>query len=140
MYMPAEGQVAPSPENSHVVVDRVVLLHEPLAGASNVKLAAEFIRKAESAIIAAIPPQKPAVLPQGCGLIAQFRIPKVVANSFEVMFVLPSQEALSAVPMTEMQEVVNLLEVPDGIVYGDYLEFQVLFSCWGFKWDTASVG
>ena len=121
-------------------MDSVVLLHEPLTGAASVNLATEFMRKAESAIMAAIPPQKPAVLPQGCGLIAQFRIPKITANSFKVMFVLPSQEALSAVPMTEMQELVNLLEVPDGMVYGDYIEFQVLFSCWGFKWDTARVG
>jgi hypothetical protein len=38
--------------------------------------------------------------------------------------------------MDEIQDIVRRLEVPDGMVYGDYFEFQVHFSCWGFKWDT----
>lgn len=116
-------------------MDSIVLLHEPRSGTANISLMADFTKKAEAAIIAAIPPQKPALLPQGCGMIAQFRIPKTAANSFQVKFLLPSQAALSAVPMNELQEVVNRLEVPEGMVYGDYMEWQIRFSCWGFEWS-----
>jgi len=136
MYLPLEGQGRQPSENSHVVLDSIVLLHEPRNGTASVELFTKFKKKAEAAIIAAVPLQKPAVLPQGCGMIAQFRIPKIAANSFQVKFVLPSQALLSAVPMDEMQRIVNRLEVSEGMVYGDYVEFQVLFSCWGFKWSN----
>lgn len=119
-------------------MDRVVFVREPTAGSASVELSVNFIKAAEAAIKASIPEQRPAALPQGCGMIANFRIPKIATDSFSVSFILPSSEKRRAVPMDEMQLVVNRLEVPEGMVYMDYIEFQLQFSCWGFSWDRVS--
>lgn len=141
MYLPTGDKLRRKHEDgSHVKVERMILLHEPRAGTASVELLVEFTKKAEAAIIAAIPVEKPSILPQGCGMMAQFRIPKLANKPFQITFLLPSQEAQSAVPMNELQRIVNALDVPEGICYGDYIELQTLFSCWGFDWSVVQGG
>jgi hypothetical protein len=141
IYMPARGagmrqNATQGPD--HVDVDQVNLLHTPQDGKANIELLAQFIKNAEAAVFAAIPAARPALLPGGCGIIAEFRIPKIAPDSFKEKGVFPSHEAAreSSTLLNRLQDTVRALEVPEGMVYGDYVEMQVLFSCWGFDWSN----
>jgi hypothetical protein len=123
---------------SHVKVEQVVLLHAPQTGKASPEVLAQFIKKAEAAIVAAIPAARPALLPQGCGIIAGFRIPKTAPDSFKVTGIFPSREAArdQSALLNRLQDIVRGLEVPEGMVYDDYIEMQVLFGCWDFDWNN----
>ncbi|KAK4031556.1 hypothetical protein C8A01DRAFT_41991 [Parachaetomium inaequale] len=131
---PAGGSSAQRQKQEGHVQTSVVLLRALQSGKANVDLMARFIRKAELAVIAAIPAARPVLLPDGCGIAAKFRIPKIDENSFAVQGMFPSRAAVqeSSGLLNRLQEVVQGLKVPEGIVYGDYIEFQLMFAGWGF--------
>ncbi|KAL7755636.1 hypothetical protein ACKLNR_014163 [Fusarium oxysporum f. sp. zingiberi] len=128
----------------HIKVDSIRLLHEPRLANSSIQAFGEFQKMAEQAIMAAIPPRRPGLLPQGCGIIARFRVPKINERSFSIMLLVPPQtermimRAMDPLAGNEVQDLTNELgavmdglQVPDGLVYGDWMEWEILFWCWG---------
>jgi hypothetical protein len=120
----------------HLKAHHIILVH-PSRGATNYDLVREFTMKAEADIAAVIPEQKPAILPGGAGMVISYRVPKISPYSFSVYFVVATHEQQKAVPVNEVQMVLDSLAPPDGMVYGDYEEFKIVYSVWGFDWDTA---
>jgi hypothetical protein len=133
----------------HIKVDSIRLLHEPRQGSLSIQAFGEFQKTAEQAIMAAIPPKRPGMLPQGCGIIARFRVPKVNERSFSIMLLVPPQtqrimmRTMDPLEGNEVQDLTNELgavmgglQVPDGLVYGDWMEWEILFWCWGCDPDN----
>ncbi|KAK4222369.1 hypothetical protein QBC38DRAFT_519325 [Podospora fimiseda] len=66
-----------------------------------------------------------------------FRIPKEHSDSFWIEFMsvgITEAEGRARLPIEEMQAVVNSVPVPSDLLYWDYWQFDLCFSCWGFNW------
>src|SRR5262249_364892 len=77
-------------------------------------------------------------LPEGCGFAIQFHISRTIQVSFSYWF--STHEAVNAIPLAALSDAISKHSIPTGWVHCDYIEFQLLFSCWGFKWNVAGPG
>jgi len=135
VYQPLKGSSSKLSKSSHVEFLHTVLLHAPQTGNLNVPVMADYMQGINEIVISTIPVPKPASLPSGCGIIIQFRIPKIDPGYVKIAVSPP--EGVNAIPVTALYEAIYKLPVSDGFVYRDHVEFQLCYSCWSFKWDGA---
>jgi len=144
MYLPSADLVKLQDKNEgHVRWDQIVLLNEPSRGKSNLELTCDFVKRVQSVVAASVPVDKPAVLPGGCGIVVELRIPKTGPDSFNVKgYFSQSQETpkIASALLQPLQKVLQELEAPEGLVYDDYIKMQLLCSCWGFNWRLVRPG
>ena len=117
---------------SHVVPQSIKLIYLPKTGLANAEALADYIRKINQLVMANIPTPQPAWLPDGCGIIVQVRVPRIDRDSTKIAVWTP--EGAPALPVDVLHKVLWELPVPTEIVFGDYIEFQSFYSCWGFNW------
>ncbi|EFQ96949.1 hypothetical protein MGYG_08873 [Nannizzia gypsea CBS 118893] len=143
-----QGGEALSP--GHVKVD-ILLPNLSPPSTVNSEALGEFTNKFVEAIEAVIPPEQPPIAPGGCGILARFQLPKETKKSFGIEVISARLDMETQMRLgywdplagNEIQDLTNRvheimdgLQAPDGIVYGDSFEWTVRFACWGFSWKN----
>jgi hypothetical protein len=94
----------------------------------------------DDAVKRTLPPHTPAAFPNGTCLVVQTRIPKIDQDSVRIAFWQQGERAVDTnVLMSPLYDVVQAIPVPDDTIYGDYVEFLSIYSCWGFEFDKIAI-
>jgi len=122
---------------SAVEMPLIKFVQEPRPCDSSPEMLIELVNQIKARVDALIPQTKPAQSPNGCVIMVQFCVPPPRDRPWLFIAVNPP-EAIPSIPLSELYEAFDEIDVPENAVYRGAAEIQLYFSLWGA--DAAETG